>query len=71
LKEDLINRLNEALHAERETTEASPEQEAAVGSEKDGANGLNAQVGGVKDSQTDNVDAEVIDTIEKEFPNIR
>ncbi|XP_004502454.1 uncharacterized protein [Cicer arietinum] len=76
LKEDLINRLDEALRLEREAAEASPEQEtvepssekeaAAEGLEKDEANGLGTQVDGIKDSQTDKVDAEVADTIERE-----
>jgi len=73
LKEDLINRLDEALREEREAAEAarkkevveaSPEQEASEGSKKDEANGLDTQVDEVKDSKTINVDAEVVGTIQ-------
>ncbi|AES72262.1 formin-like protein 5 [Medicago truncatula] len=75
LKEDLINRLDEALREEREAAEAarkkeqeaaeaSPEQEAAEGSKKDEANGLDTQVDELKDSKTINVDAEVFGTIQ-------
>lgn len=75
LKEDLINRLDEALREEREAAEAarkkeqeaaeaSPEQEAAEGSKKDEANGLDTQVDELKDSKTINVNAEVLGTIQ-------
>jgi len=73
LKEDLINRLDEALREEREAAEAarkkevveaSLEQEAAEGTKKDEANGLDTQVDEVKDSKTINLDAEVVGTIQ-------
>lgn len=76
LKEDLINRLDEALREEREAAEAarkkeqeaaeaSPEQEAAEGSKKDEVNGLDTQVDEVKDSKTINVDAGTIQASEQ------
>ena len=54
LKDDLIKRLDEALRVEREAAEAS---------EKDEANGFNSDLSVLKDSQTEPVVAEVVDTI--------
>ncbi|KAG4923213.1 hypothetical protein JHK87_048753 [Glycine soja] len=57
LKDDLVKRLDEVLRLEREADEAS---------EKDEANGFDGHVDGEKDSEAVTVDAEMVDSTDRD-----